>query len=380
MLGNARRSSPNALVRWFEPGGAQSDRVLPMEGLRGLAVLLVFFVHYGSQLDHAFGPTLPPLGAALQRLGHAGVDLFFVLSGFLIYRMLLGRHRPYVGFLARRVQRLYPAFLVVLALHLGLALASASGGGLPAGGWPLAGTILANLLLLPGLLPIEAIVVVAWSLSYEMAFYLLLPPLVALLRLRGWPPAARIAAMLGAVALMLATDWEHGRMGMFACGMLLVEAMPALHRLGRHGAPLDGAAGVAVAGCGVLLLSGPGGQVSFLALFVAGFLLPAAAFVGTGRVAQALSWRPLRWLGNMSYSYYLAHGLVLDVAFRLLRRLAPDLAGLGEAAWWVLLLPAFIATLAGSAFLYLAVERPLSILPAEAARRPAGAMRLAAAE
>ena len=63
-----------------------------------------------------------------------------MLSGYLIYRMLLGRPRPFAGFLARRVQRLYPAFLVVLALHLGIALASASGGGLPPGGWDRAAT------------------------------------------------------------------------------------------------------------------------------------------------------------------------------------------------------------------------------------------------
>ncbi|MFC7474628.1 acyltransferase family protein [Dankookia sp. GCM10030260] len=380
MQGDVRRSPPGRLARWFELGAAEADRMLPMEGLRGLAVLLVFFVHYGSQLGHALGHPQPPLGIALQQLGHAGVDLFFVLSGYLIYRMLLGRARPYAGFLARRVQRLYPTFLVVLALHLGLALASASGGGLPPGGWPLAELVLANLLLLPGLFAIQPIVIVAWSLSYEMAFYLVMPPLVAALRLRGWPPAARVTAMLGAVAVMLATDWEHGRMGMFACGMLLVEAMPALRALGRRGAALDMAAFAAVGGCGVVLLAGPGGQASFLVLFAAGFLLPAAAFAAAGPVARGLSWRPLRWLGNMSYSYYLAHGLVLDLAFRALRLLTPGLAGLGDAVWWLLLVPAFLATLAGSAVLFLLVERPYSILPADAARRPAPTVGMVAAE
>jgi peptidoglycan/LPS O-acetylase OafA/YrhL len=363
---------PGPLARWFELGAAEANRLLPMEGLRGLAVLLVFFVHYGSQLGHAFGVAQPALGEALQELGHAGVDLFFVLSGYLIYRMLLGRPRPYLPFLARRVQRLYPTFVVVLALQLGIALASASSGGLPPGAWDRACLLLANLLLLPGLFTIDPIVIVAWSLSYEMAFYLVMPPLVAALRLRGWPPAARVAAMLGAVGVMLATDWAHGRMGMFAAGMLLVEAMPALVALGRRGPWLDVAAGAGVLFCGTLLLAGPGGQASFLGLFVAGFLLPAAAFAGSGPVAQGLAWRPLRWLGNMSYSYYLAHGLVLDVVLRVLRLVGPGIGGLGDAAWWVLLVPAFLATLVGSAVLFLAVERPFSILPAaRPAPRPA---------
>lgn len=370
---------PGPLARWFELGAAEAHRLLPMEGLRGLAVLLVFFVHYGSQLGHAAGLAPPGLGLALQHLGHAGVDLFFVLSGYLIYRMLLSRPRPYLPFLARRVQRLYPAFLVVLALQLGIALVSASGGGLPAGGWDRATLLLANLLLLPGLFTIEPIVIVAWSLSYEMAFYLILPPLVALLGLRGWPPAARVVVMLGAVGMMLATDWAHGRMGMFAAGMLLVEAIPALRAIARRGPWLDLAAIAAVLLCGMLLLAGPGGQASFLGLFLAGFLLPAAAFAGTGPIARGLAWRPLRWLGNMSYSYYLAHGLVMTVLFRTLPLAGLPIAALGDAAWWAMLLPAFLATLAGSAALFLAVERPFSILPAEAARPRAAGVGLATA-
>ncbi|WP_431270022.1 acyltransferase family protein [Dankookia sp. P2] len=236
--------------------------------------------------------------------------------------------------------------------------------------------------MLPGLFTIQPIVIVAWSLSYEMAFYLVLPPLVAALRLRRWPAGLRVAAMLGAVGLMLATDWAHGRMAMFAAGMLLVETMPALVALARRGPWLDLAAGAAVLLCGTLLLAGPGGQVSFLGLFLAGFLLPAAAFAGTGPVARGLAWRPLRWLGNMSYSYYLSHGLALEVTFRALRLAGAGagVTGLGEAAWWVLLVPAFLATLAGSVVLFLAVERPLSILPAGAARRSMPVSGMAAAE
>ena len=119
-----------------------------------------------------------------------------------------------------------------------------------------------------------------------------------------------------------------------------------------------------------------GGRADFLGLFAAGFLLPAAAFAGTGPVARGLSWRPLRWLGNMSYSYYLAHGLVLDMVLRALRLTAPGLAGLGDATWWVLLVPAFLATLAGSAALFLAVERPFSLARETARPREAVASTL----
>ena len=69
---------------------------------------------------------------------------------------------------------------------------------------------------------------------------------------------------------------------------------------------------------------------------------------------------------------------MLDALFRALRLLAPGLPGLGEAVWWALLLPAFLTTLAGSAALFLLVERPLSILPAGAASGPAPRGGLAA--
>ena len=86
---------------------------------------------------------------------------------------------------------------------------------------------------------------------------------------------------------------------------------------------------------------------------------------------RALVARPLRWLGNMSYSYYLLHGFLLNLLFYALRGPAPLIQGLGAAAWWVLLLPAFVVTVAGSAVVFAAVERPFSILPGGAVRAPA---------
>jgi exopolysaccharide production protein ExoZ len=351
-------------ARWFEPGLDGPGRLLPMEGLRGIAVALVFFVHYGSQLGDAFALTLPAAGRALQGLGHIGVDLFFVLSGYLIYGSLLRRHRPYGGFMLRRVQRIYPTFLVVLAMQLLVLLVSASGGGLPRDGWERAQLLAANLLLLPGLFDIRAIVIVAWSLSYEMAFYLSLPVLLALLGARSWPPLARVAALLGAVVLTQVVDWPHPRMGMFGCGMLLVELLALVQDRLRVAGWLDALALVAVPVCVVVLLAGPSWPVHFATLFLGSFVLCAAAFGRDGVVARLLSVTPLRWLGNISYSYYLLHGLVLAVLFVALRPAAPLLHTLGgEAAYWLLLVPAFLLTAAGSAVLYLLVERPFSILP-----------------
>lgn len=358
------------LARLFEPGQGQPDRLLPMEGLRGVAVILVFFVHYGALLRMATGGAPPAPGRALEAFGHVGVDLFFALSGLLIHGAMLRRPRPYGAFLARRIQRLYPAFLVVFALHLAAALLSHTRAGLPPPGWDMAPFLLANLLFLPGIFDIRAVVVVAWSLSYEMAFYLTLPPLLAVLRWRRWPLAWRLAVLVAAVLAVGALGWQHARFAMFGCGMLLAELLPVLAPRLRAAGWLDA---LAIGAAAALLLGQPAAGPLLPCLFGTGFLVCLAAFGRSGPVARALSLRPLRWLGNMSYAYYLAHGFALMVFFVLLQ--APLAGQPAGPLWWLLLAPAFATTLAGGAALYLLVERPFSILPAE---RPVRALRAAA--
>jgi peptidoglycan/LPS O-acetylase OafA/YrhL len=96
-------------------------------------------------------------------------------------------------------------------------------------------------------------------------------------------------------------------------------------------------------------------------------MLCSAAFRGGNVASRAMSWTPLRWLGNMSYSYYLLHGLVVITVFRGLAALV----GLGwpSGTAFALLLPVFAASVAASLVLFAAVERPLSLHPARA--RPA---------
>ncbi|WP_153067260.1 acyltransferase family protein, partial [Steroidobacter cummioxidans] len=86
-----------------------------MEGLRGLAVLLVFLVHYESLLEPwiAADASLGVVAGALRIIGNSGVDLFFVLSGYLIYGSLLTRQQSFLHFFTRRLQRIYPAFTAV---------------------------------------------------------------------------------------------------------------------------------------------------------------------------------------------------------------------------------------------------------------------------
>lgn len=354
--------------RWFELGPEEARRSLPLEGLRGAAAGLVFLVHYASLAGPWMqDPVTSALFGVLGVLGNAGVDLFFALSGYLIYGSLIRRRQAFLPYMRRRVVRLYPAFLAVLALYLLISVAAPSTSRVPPGLGAGAAYLLANVLLLPGLFPITPIITVAWSLSYELGFYLALPVLIGVLRLRAWPSGARIGLILAGIVAAQLAGLPHPRIGMFACGMVLAEAAPWLARRGPWlsvaalaGLPLSAAA---------LLRGGAEpmeDMAAFSVVFATVFALCGSALTGHGPIARALSVRPLRWFGNMSYSFYLLHGALLNGFFLALAQTGVE----GPAAPWVMLAPAFAVAFAGSAALFLLVERRFSLTPAKSGIRP----------
>ncbi len=114
-------------------------------------------------------------------------------------------------------------------------------------------------------------------------------------------------------------------------------------------------------GCAVAAAGVPLGMADEFLQTACFFALCAVCFRGVGAAARAMAWAPLRWLGNMSYSYYLVHGIVVRVAFVALGRVLPD--GMPPWAFWALLAPLFAATLAAGAVLFIAVEKPVSLQP-----------------
>ena len=99
---------------WRNP--ALAGRIRQLDGLRGLAVSMIVVQHYVSQASS------PPLSVALRRLQlFSGVDLFFVLSGFLIGGILLeskDRSNYFGTFYARRVARIMPPYLLLLSVYV----------------------------------------------------------------------------------------------------------------------------------------------------------------------------------------------------------------------------------------------------------------------
>lgn len=347
-----------------------------MEGLRGFAVLLVFFVHYVSLIEPwiAQQSDLLAFAKALGRVGNGGVDLFFVLSGYLIYGSLMSRYQRLLPFLARRIQRIYPAFTATFAVYIVLSLLFPAENKIPSPAGDGAIYLLQNFLLLPGLLPIQPMITVAWSLSYEMFYYLAVPLLIAALKLRERSSAWRVALfLLIAVSFAAFTAINGGpvRLLMFISGILLFEA---LNHSQLRASSTTGLVALVIGLLSLLLpIAEPAGMaVKIGILCVALFVLCLACFSApTAQLPLVFSWTPLRWLGNMSYSYYLFHGLALHGGFLALSMVAPP-TGEQPALFWILLPPMLALTLVASAPLYLLIERQFSLAP----RRKRSASRL----
>ncbi len=356
--------------------GGEGQNVRPMEGLRGFAVFLVFLVHYATLVEPWISdtPEFRSFNKALLNIGFTGVDLFFVLSGYLIYGSLLARAHPFGRFMARRIERIYPAFIAVFSLYIVLSFVFPAESKIPAEPVAAAMYLAQNFLLLPGLFDIRPMITVAWSLSYEMFYYLAIPIVIEALGLRDRTSTWRITFFLLvsiALAIGMAIRGGHFSMLMFVSGILLYEAM------GKPSVQTPGSAVgltaliVGLAGALVPLTGHAGNTFRIAVLCVTFFVVCLACFrEPIGWFGRAFSCTPLRWLGNMSYSYYLLHGLALKGAFHFLRQFLDPAYDLGTWLFWLLLPLMFLLTLVPTALLFLFVERPFSLDRTRAAKQP----------
>ncbi|HSU69689.1 MAG TPA: acyltransferase, partial [Tepidisphaeraceae bacterium] len=183
-------------------GVGVGGRSMQLDVLRGLAILLVLFRH--PVVPPGAAGHLRPLLGWTERFGWTGVDLFFVLSGFLIGGLLFAEIRDEgrlrLGrFLVRRALRIWPAYFAFLGFAVILSVEAH--GGLWAGAKPL----LPNLVHLQNYLGTPEIH--TWSLAVEEHFYVVLP-LVLLLLLRlnklSWIPVLLLLVCFGCLGLRLA--------------------------------------------------------------------------------------------------------------------------------------------------------------------------------
>lgn len=358
------------MSQWFknllEIRSGQNRAMLCFEGVRGLAVFLVFLVHFATLAE----PWLADVGLLstcldlVRAVGNMGVDLFFMLSGYLIYGSLMDKAQPFIPYLRRRIQRIYPTFSVVFCLYCLLSIVFPGESKLPAGGWEKLRYLCENYLLLPGVFDITAMITVAWSLSYEFMFYLSVPLIIAGCRLRDFSSRLRLTAWFILASLIVAFPkmmGGHVRVAMFIGGILVYEIRPWVRFFPRLNMLGVVALLASVIGTVWLQRFGVNGQYKYALLFVCFVTVFLACFRSGGAVVRLFTWTPLRWLGNMSYSYYLVHGLSLKFIFLVLGYLYPA-NGEQAAVFWFGLPLMFLATLPASFLLFALVEKPLSLV------------------
>lgn len=252
-----------------------------LDGIRGIAILLVL-------TWHAWVVPYPPVGTA-------GVTLFFVLSGYLITRLLLEERArsgtiDLAAFWTRRAVRLLPALVLMVALTLPFRLDQWW-----SAGWAL--SYVGNWWWAAG--NDSGMYGFTWSLAIEEQFYLVWPVLILMsLRLR-----LVIVALVVLLALRLVP--QSGEFANFStlshAPSILIGAALAYRPIERRIPPvrLAIAAAATVLGYLALVLTGIGLDMQLIAAF-------GAMLVITG-MAGSFTWRPLVALGRISYGVYLWH-------------------------------------------------------------------------
>jgi peptidoglycan/LPS O-acetylase OafA/YrhL len=334
-----------------------AGRWVQLDGLRAIAVLAVILSHTGP-------PVLDRLG-----LGWHGVQLFFVLSGFLITGILLDardtntvRH-TLRAFYARRFLRIFPAYYVVVAATALIGIPEVRQG-LP---WHLA--YLSNWRA-AHLGAWEGSTSHLWSLSVEEQFYLCWPLIILGCPMAGLPVLLAVAVLVGPLTRYLAIATGQGQFVALLPTPSNLDPLAlgaGLAFIWRH-APHRrvGARRIALAGAVVALVAAPFLPPGNLALHLLGtalfftWLVDRAAAGFSGVPNAILTSPPVVYLGTISYGLYLIHNFIGAAAWRVEQRfdvwMRVPSRGYGQFAY------VFVATLILASLSWRYIERPLNNL------------------
>ncbi|HEY1363723.1 MAG TPA: acyltransferase [Xanthobacteraceae bacterium] len=331
-----------------------SATVVAIQYLRALAASLIVFHHaMAAPLLHPYYP---------HAFGEFGVDLFFVISGCIMWRTTVSSRRSPAGFFAARVVRIVPLYWLYTTLFLGVALLVPRALSTLPGLDPV--FVLKSYLFVPAVHPhfggVVPLYSLGWTLNYEMFFYLvfglalLLPQprhriaflaavLLLLVSLGGWTlPASPILATYTDPLLLE-----------FLAGVVLAVLAP---RLMRSSATLGALLIAAGAGGLLLALSSDELPKRILAYGVPAAAIVAGALVLEPTLRRAVS-RPGLLLGDASYSIYLAHPFAQRLWLLAVGGLLPE--NVGPAGLAVQVAAAVAAGLLGGVLSYRFIERPL---------------------
>jgi exopolysaccharide production protein ExoZ len=332
--------------------------IVSIQFLRALAAIGVVVSHFQFDLSRAIGTEAPH---PELYLGNAGVDLFFVISGFvMVYaseRLFAHPNGP-LTFFAHRLIRIVPLYWLATAIYVLIAHV------LPAYQMEITfDAVLRSLFFIPYLRAegvVQPIVGQGWTLNYEMFFYSLFA--FAIFYPRGTAVAVTSLALVGIVVagLVFAPSpvvlafWCDPIVLEFVLGMLLAVA----HRQGLR-LPSFACLALAIAGAGLFFILanyGPNGPTwRLLTWGMPGVLVVAGATLGEFSPVGSI-WRALAIVGDASYALYLFHSFPVRVVTQFVRWSRIEITDV----YWLLLAVAVTGAIVMAIVLHYAIERPVT--------------------
>lgn len=301
-------------------------RIPGFDGVRALAVIAVVWHH-----------TRPGFWLPASHNGFLGVDVFFVLSGFLITTLLLEEQAcsaiSLSHFYIRRSLRIFPLYYAVLAL---LACYFTVSGGSQR-------TVFLQELpyhlgYISNWLHLNSIMAITWSLSTEEQFYLVWPPLLAWLGARAlWPLGVFLVlnqavnfGLLDGVFAAVGLPYQSAPILQVTFTPILLGVILAFMLRSPLRAYLERINLPVAVGLLLVIVNIPGdfrGWPRLLFHLTSAAVLAGIILRPSSIVVRALEWRPIAYVGTVSYGIYLLHKLTLDAALRVLGKIhisSPD--------------------------------------------------------
>lgn len=333
-----------------------------LDGLRGLAVFMVFASHASNRGLHL----LPSLN--LEGIGKSGVFLFFILSSFLLTRAFFAADKLntyfFSNYLLRRFTRIYPLYLFYLLLGLATTWIATKSTFLPAIPFNLSLAQFFDQLLLRGSLG------VTWSIAVEFKYYFILPFFAIAYRLLLKQPIYWAALFTVSIICICEFVWPESQslqndIRAWPYITLFIQGGFAAFLFERHQKTIIHSRLLSIlslAALGLLAFSTPSlfafftgnpiARTQFHKLFFIHGLLWSLVLLGcissAGILNKLFSSLPLRYLGFISFSLYLFHVVVLD----LLRPFYNDIYGI---AWIALTLGIMVSHIT-----WTMIEKPFS--------------------
>jgi peptidoglycan/LPS O-acetylase OafA/YrhL len=350
-------------------------------------MLVVFLAHFVTIWDGDLRPVDTGVGIfkrLLEADASLGTNFFMVLSAFFAYGSLRQGRLSFGEFLRNRVFRLYPLYAILCIIYIVGSVAIPSMSKLPDGGRALALFLVQTALILPGLLHVDPLMEVAWTLSFIVWFYFIEGAVVALFTHFRLSTKWRLLLLLTAGAVWATVGdtraiWPP-RTALFWVGMVLSESISAVRRWRTEFARKLIGPAVALAGISFVLRTElvlnrpdtgriPPMLIRVLLSAVLLFCFVWIGYFGPDWWKDLLSHSRLRLLGKISYSFYLTHGFAVK-AFRY--GIVPQLGSLARtpAVFWACQVTGLTLAIVVAGIAFRFIENPLAKLTAREGSAP----------